>query len=77
MYCERDPQTGLVEHEYNHLFVAPFSGSLHLNPDEVEAIAEIGIADLLSGATRGLMVAPWFEVVTSAAASKLTTFLRP
>jgi isopentenyl-diphosphate delta-isomerase len=74
IYSALDRQTGLVEHEYDHLFVAAFSGAVHPNPHEVAATARVQVADLLLGERGRLEVAPWFETVMNAVAPALAAF---
>jgi isopentenyl-diphosphate delta-isomerase len=72
-YTATDLGTGLVEHEYDHLFVARFDGPPKPDPSEVAATIVIPIEALLDGA-RPSPVAAWFETVLDAMASTLVTF---
>ncbi|MFI6983212.1 isopentenyl-diphosphate Delta-isomerase [Embleya sp. NPDC050154] len=45
-YDVTDEVSGLVEKEYNHLFVGMVGGELGLNPEEVDDVAFVPLADL-------------------------------
>lgn len=45
-YQRLDERTGLVEHEYNHVFLARILGDLNLNPDEVDEVVAVNAHDL-------------------------------
>ncbi|RAK24752.1 isopentenyl-diphosphate delta-isomerase [Actinoplanes lutulentus] len=65
-YRHPDETTGLVEHEFNHLFVGTLSGAVHPHPDE---IAEVSFVDPFE-LTRRLTKEPfsvWFRTVLQAA----------
>jgi isopentenyl-diphosphate delta-isomerase len=70
-YSAHDPLTGLAEREFDHLFVARYTGEPRLDPAEVAATARVSIDDLLNGSRPGHPIAPWFETVIDAAAPTL------
>lgn len=65
-YRHPDPDTGLVEHEYNHLFTGWVSQPPQPDPDEVSATVLVSAADL--GRLRGREpFSAWFDTVLEAA----------
>lgn len=38
---------GLIEHEYDHLFVGNYDGSIKINPEEVDEIKYMNVPDIL------------------------------
>jgi isopentenyl-diphosphate Delta-isomerase len=65
-YRHPDPDTGLVEHEYNHLFTGWVSEPPEPNPAEVSATAFVSAADLARLRDREPFSA-WFDTVLEAA----------
>ncbi|GAA1644758.1 hypothetical protein GCM10009764_77990 [Nocardia ninae] len=45
-YRHRDPQSGLVEHEYNHLFAGVLTAELRPDPEEVAETARVHPGEL-------------------------------
>jgi isopentenyl-diphosphate delta-isomerase len=45
-YQHADTQSGLVEHEFNHLFVGRIGAVVHPNPDEVSEVLNVTGAEL-------------------------------
>jgi isopentenyl-diphosphate Delta-isomerase len=65
-YRHPDPDTGLVEHEYNHLFTGWVSQPTEPDPAEVSATAFVSAADLARLRGREPFSA-WFDTVLEAA----------
>jgi isopentenyl-diphosphate delta-isomerase len=65
-YRHPDPGTGLVEHEYNHLFTGWVSQAPEPDPDEVSATVLVSAADLDRLRGREPFSA-WFDTVLEAA----------
>jgi isopentenyl-diphosphate delta-isomerase len=65
-YRHPDPDTGLVEHEYNHLFTGWVSEPTEPDPAEVSATAFVSAADLARLRGREPFSA-WFDTVLEAA----------
>ena len=65
-YRHVDEATGLVEHEYNHLFVGRVTTQLAPNPDEVDDTAFVDAADLASRRATAEF-SGWFGTVLGAA----------
>jgi len=66
LYRHADPRTGLVEHEYTHVFVAVFvagrDGAVDLNPAEVDDVAFVHPDGLVALRGTGTL-SVWFEDV--------------
>lgn len=59
-YRERDPETGLVEHELDHVLTGMHDGDPQPDPAEVDAWAWIGVAELRDRIDeRDPTLAPW------------------
>ncbi len=52
------PVSGLVEHEFDHVFVGELADEPHPEPTEVERVAWVDIDDVLNGAIGGQFT-PW------------------
>jgi isopentenyl-diphosphate delta-isomerase len=65
-YHHPDPDTGLVEHEYNHLFTGWVSHPLDPDPAEVSATTFVSAADLARLRVHEPFSA-WFDTVLEAA----------
>jgi len=65
-YNHPDPASGLVEQEYNHLYVGLVRGPLHPDPDEIGETAFTGPAELARLRETGPFSA-WFPTVLDAA----------
>lgn len=65
-YNHPDPASGLVEQEYNHLFVGMAQSSVHPDPDEVGATAYVTPAELTERHAADPFSA-WFMTVLDAA----------
>ncbi|WP_017586946.1 isopentenyl-diphosphate Delta-isomerase [Nocardiopsis ganjiahuensis] len=64
-YHHPDPDSGLVEREYNHLFVGLVRGGLRPDPEEVAETAFLGPAEL-ARARDGGAFSVWFPTVLDA-----------
>ncbi|AWW36671.1 MULTISPECIES: isopentenyl-diphosphate Delta-isomerase [Streptomyces] len=65
-YNHPDPASGLVEQEYNHLFVGMVQSPLRPDPEEVHATAFVTPAELAERAAKDTFSA-WFMTVLDAA----------
>ncbi|HET9381982.1 MAG TPA: isopentenyl-diphosphate Delta-isomerase [Streptomyces sp.] len=65
-YNHPDPVSGLVEQEYNHLFVGLVQSPLRVDPREIGGTAFVGPAELLERHARDTFSA-WFMTVLDAA----------
>ncbi len=65
-YNHPDPESGLVEQEYNHLFVGMVQSSLHPDPEEVGDTAFVTAAELMERHAKDPFSA-WFLTVLDAA----------
>ncbi|MFV0132576.1 isopentenyl-diphosphate Delta-isomerase [Streptomyces sp. HMX87] len=65
-YNHPDPASGLVEQEYNHLFVGLVQAPLRPDPDEVAETAFVSAAELVGRHARDTFSA-WFMTVLDAA----------
>lgn len=62
-YVARDTQSGLIEREFDHIFVGEFHGIPIPNPNEIDAMVWISLEEL----TRNVLTAPeeytpWFRI---------------
>lgn len=65
-YHHPDPVSGLVEQEYNHLFVGLVQSPLRVDPEEIGGTAFVGPAELAERRARDAFSA-WFMTVLDAA----------
>jgi isopentenyl-diphosphate delta-isomerase len=65
-YNHPDPDSGLVEQEYNHLFVGMVQSSLHPDPEEVDSTAFVAATELTERHAKDTFSA-WFMTVLDAA----------
>lgn len=65
-YNHPDPASGLVEQEYNHLFVGLVRGQLRPDPEEIDETAFAGPGELARLRAEGPFSA-WFQTVLDAA----------
>ncbi|MDX3356252.1 isopentenyl-diphosphate Delta-isomerase [Streptomyces sp. ME01-24h] len=65
-YNHPDPASGLVEQEYNHLFVGLVTAPLHPDPEEIGETAFVSPAELAALRAAGPFSA-WFPTVLDAA----------
>ena len=65
-YCARDAVSGLVEHEYLHVFHGVHSGAPNANPDEVSAWRWLPLHCVRRGlAARPDRFTPWFALLAT------------
>ena len=70
-YKANDPDTGRVEHEYDHVLVGQVPAELHLRPDPTEGVATRWVAgESLTGT--GGEYAPWLAGVLAVARTAAT-----
>jgi isopentenyl-diphosphate delta-isomerase len=65
-YNHPDPASGLVEQEYNHLYVGVVRGPLHPDPEEIGETAFV-TAEELAAMRAGATFSAWFQTVLDAA----------
>jgi len=70
-----DPPSGLVEREYNHLFVGRTANEPLLNASEVAEIRAVTLADLLADPTNWSEFTAWWPTVLRAAMPGLWSLL--
>ena len=66
-----DPVTGLVEAEFDHLFVGATGEEPSLNPEEVAAVATVDLEDPEPAALIADGFSAWYRIVVAAAAPAL------
>ena len=76
-YEVADPASGLVEREYDHLFVGRATNEPHLDPAEVADITALSLADLPAATTDWSGCTAWFSIVLRAAMPALSSLARP
>jgi isopentenyl-diphosphate Delta-isomerase len=76
VYNHPDPARGLVEHEYNHLFVGRIRSVVRANPEEVAETLFVTPADLQRLST-GATLSAWFWTILDAAKSTIREFTDP
>lgn len=63
IYRAEDPQSGLVEHELDHVLKGDFDGPLHVNPDEIAATRWLDPREVREWLDREPKVfTPWFSL---------------
>ena len=72
-----DPASGLIEREYDHLFVGRTAGQPQLNEAEVAEIATLSLADLTTTPAGWSGFTAWFPIVLRAALPALSTLAGP
>ncbi|NJP44277.1 isopentenyl-diphosphate Delta-isomerase [Actinacidiphila epipremni] len=65
-YNHPDPASGLVEQEFNHLFVGVVRGELRPDPEEIDDVAFVTAKELAERRAEGVFSA-WFGTVLDAA----------
>lgn len=64
IYKAHDEESGLIEHEYDHVFVGEFEGEIPFNEDEVKAVNWIAISDLLADVDKKPeKYSFWFKII--------------
>ncbi len=76
-YEVADPASGLVEREYDHLFVGRTTDQPKLNPAEVAEVTALSLADLAAATTDWSGCTPWFSIVLQVAMPALMSLAKP
>ena len=64
IYKAFDEESGLTEHEYDHVFVGNYEGEIPFNIDEVKAVNWISISELLSDVEKNPeKYSFWFKII--------------
>lgn len=48
---KKDLGNGLIEHEYDHVFIGEYNGEIKMNPNEVAAIKYVSVQEILNDLT--------------------------
>jgi isopentenyl-diphosphate delta-isomerase len=75
-YEVADPGSGLVEREYDHLFVGRTTDQPQLNRAEVAEVTALSLADLVAATTDWSGCTAWFSIVLEAAMPALSSLAR-
>jgi isopentenyl-diphosphate delta-isomerase len=75
-YEVADPASGLVEREYDHLFVGRTTDQPQLNPAEVAEVTALSLADLAAATTDWSGCTAWFSIVLQVAMPALSSLVR-
>lgn len=63
IYRASDAQSGLTEHELDHVFYGEFDGEPHPNPDEIDDWKWVSLTELLEDLeSNAHAYTPWFEI---------------
>jgi isopentenyl-diphosphate delta-isomerase len=72
-YRATDPTSGLTEHEFDHVFVGRFDGTLSPNAAEVDDCKWVGADELLTDVrARPAAYTPWFAAIVERVLSEAT-----
>ena len=64
IYKAKDEESGLTEHELDHVFLGTYNGEIPFNPDEVNAVKWISKEDLLDDIKANPDIYSfWFKVI--------------
>jgi isopentenyl-diphosphate delta-isomerase len=64
IYKAEDASSGLIEHEYDHVFIGEYEGVIPFNEDEVQAVQWIEVADLLEDVKQDPeKYSFWFKII--------------
>jgi isopentenyl-diphosphate delta-isomerase len=64
IYKAEDASSGLIEHEYDHVFIGEYEGGIPFNEDEVQAVQWIEVADLLEDVKQDPeKYSFWFKII--------------
>jgi isopentenyl-diphosphate delta-isomerase len=64
IYKAEDASSGLIEHEYDHVFIGEYEGGIPFNEDEVQAVQWIEVADLLEDVKQDpVKYSFWFKII--------------
>jgi isopentenyl-diphosphate delta-isomerase len=69
VYEARDPVSGLLESEFDHVFVGAVTNDLAPNPAEIEEVRFLDLEDAFA-LLRGASAAPWASTVLELAAGR-------
>jgi isopentenyl-diphosphate delta-isomerase len=76
VYTISDASSGLVESEYNHLFVGAVPQRPRPNPEEVQSVRRVELDQLTQDLMPGSEFSRWFPIVLTAAMPVLLRFRR-
>jgi isopentenyl-diphosphate delta-isomerase len=76
-YEVADPASGLVEREYDHLFVGRVTDHPHLDPAEVAEVTALSRGELSAITTDPSGCTAWFPIVLRAAMPARMSLARP
>jgi len=72
IYRASDPESGLAEYEFDHVFCGEFDGEPRPNPGEIDEWKWVGIAELLTDLESNPQnYTPWFRVAVSRVIEKI------
>ncbi|MGB0886033.1 MAG: isopentenyl-diphosphate Delta-isomerase [Chitinophagales bacterium] len=64
IYKANDEESGLIEHEYDHVFIGEYEGEIPYNTDEVQDVKWISVADLLKDVDlKPNKYSFWFKII--------------
>lgn len=64
IYKAEDESSGLIEHEYDHVFIGEYDGEIPFNKDEVQAVHWIDVPDLLVDVKKNAeKYSFWFKII--------------
>jgi len=71
IYKAVDEGSGLIEHEYDHVFIGKYEGEIPFNEDEVQAVEWISIENLLKDVEeKPEKYSFWFKIILKEMQSK-------
>lgn len=71
IYKAVDEESGLTEHELDHVFMGQYDGAIPFNPDEVKAVKWVTVADLKSDIQSNPdKYSFWFKIILKEMASR-------
>lgn len=66
IYKETDDNSGLTEHEFDHVFTGEFNGIPNPNPDEIDEYKWVAISELKKDMKKSPeKYTPWFKIAIS------------
>lgn len=64
IYKAHDEESGLIEHEYDHVFLGNYEGEIPFNEDEVQEVKWIAIPELLADVkSKPEKYSFWFKII--------------
>lgn len=64
IYKAKDEESGLIEHEYDHVFLGEYEGEIPFNEDEVQAVDWVSIPTLLKDVeSNPEKYSFWFKII--------------